>query len=331
MGHRVPAPDGASRGHLTPRRAAPTSPDPRSAHLEMVGAVLAGDGLERVAEIASSHAGAPVAVIVPRLGAPVEGWGTTSAMWALAWPAAGRSRPAELKLEVPIASGGRELGAVLMLGRGCGRRRVPHMAAIAALTEVAVAEASDETEQSLRGSFLEEAADPDRPGPGDVPRRRPGSAVTSPRATGAVRRSRRARARQAGGRARRRGARRTGPAGGGRSTRCCRASPTWPAGWPRAWAATRRWGSRRTTPRRPTCARARGGRAGPGRDRGRRRTPGEEIGGGTYRLLFRVLASHPQEVRSFYEDTIAPLVRTTSSTPPTCSARSTPISRTTAT
>ena len=34
-----------------------------------------------------------------------------------------------------------------------------------------------------------------------------------------------------------------------------------------------------------------------------------EIGGGTYRLLFRVLASHPEEVRSFYEDTVAPLVR----------------------
>ena len=37
--------------------------------------------------------------------------------------------------------------------------------------------------------------------------------------------------------------------------------------------------------------------------------PGEEIGEGTYRLLFRVLASHPQEVRSFYEDTVAALVR----------------------
>ena len=36
---------------------------------------------------------------------------------------------------------------------------------------------------------------------------------------------------------------------------------------------------------------------------------GAEIGEGTYRLLFRVLASHPQEVRSFYEDTVAPLVR----------------------
>jgi len=35
----------------------------------------------------------------------------------------------------------------------------------------------------------------------------------------------------------------------------------------------------------------------------------EDIGQGTYRLLFRVLASHPEEVRSFYEDTIAPIVR----------------------
>jgi DNA-binding PucR family transcriptional regulator len=37
--------------------------------------------------------------------------------------------------------------------------------------------------------------------------------------------------------------------------------------------------------------------------------PGAEIGSGTYRLLFRVMASHPQEVRSFFEDTVAPLVR----------------------
>ncbi len=34
-----------------------------------------------------------------------------------------------------------------------------------------------------------------------------------------------------------------------------------------------------------------------------------DVGDGTYRLLFRVLASHPEEVRSFYDDTIAPLVR----------------------
>ena len=44
------------------------------------------------------------------------------------------------------------------------------------------------------------------------------------------------------------------------------------------------------------------------RSDGAGRSP-EDIGRGTYRLLFRVLASHPEEVRSFYEDTIAPIVR----------------------
>ncbi|MGH2947279.1 MAG: PucR family transcriptional regulator, partial [Solirubrobacteraceae bacterium] len=38
-------------------------------------------------------------------------------------------------------------------------------------------------------------------------------------------------------------------------------------------------------------------------------TAREDIGTGTYRLLFRVLASHPEEVRSFYEETIAAVVR----------------------
>ena len=37
--------------------------------------------------------------------------------------------------------------------------------------------------------------------------------------------------------------------------------------------------------------------------------PMQDIGTGTYRLLFRVLASHPEEVRSFFEDTVAPIVR----------------------
>ncbi|MGH2917106.1 MAG: hypothetical protein ACRDLS_00695, partial [Solirubrobacteraceae bacterium] len=43
----------------------------RGLHLRMVDAVLSGDGLERVAELASEAVGAPVAIIVPRLGAAV--------------------------------------------------------------------------------------------------------------------------------------------------------------------------------------------------------------------------------------------------------------------
>jgi hypothetical protein len=38
-------------------------------------------------------------------------------------------------------------------------------------------------------------------------------------------------------------------------------------------------------------------------------TSAHDIGTGTYRLLFRVLASHPEEVRSFYDDTVAAIVR----------------------
>jgi DNA-binding PucR family transcriptional regulator len=34
-----------------------------------------------------------------------------------------------------------------------------------------------------------------------------------------------------------------------------------------------------------------------------------DVGSGTYRLLFRVLASRPEEIRSFYDDTVEPLVR----------------------
>src|ERR671915_612843 len=150
----------------------PGGQTPRGAHLEMVGAVLAGDGLERVAEIASAHAGAPVAVIVPRLGVPLEGWGRYE-RYVTARLGGGRSqRPPEVTSEVPISSGGRQLGSVLLLGRGTpDAGDYLHMAAIAALTEVAVAEARLETEESLRGSFLEELLTRPDLEPEDVTRR----------------------------------------------------------------------------------------------------------------------------------------------------------------
>jgi hypothetical protein len=133
----------------------PDGGSPRGAHLEMVSAVLAGDGLERVAGIASAHAGAPVAVIVPRLGVGREPWARYERYVAALLSGGRPQRPPELTAEVPISSGGRQLGAVLLLGRGAPNAgEYLHMAAIAALTEVAVVEARDETEQSLRGSFL---------------------------------------------------------------------------------------------------------------------------------------------------------------------------------
>src|SRR3954452_24409173 len=91
-------------------------PSPRGAHLEMVGAVLAGDGLERIAEIASRHARVPVAVIVPRLGPRVEAWVGYERDVAGRLAGGRPERPDDVTAEVPIVSGGDELGAVLMLG-----------------------------------------------------------------------------------------------------------------------------------------------------------------------------------------------------------------------
>src|SRR3954464_4442315 len=91
-------------------------PSPRGAHLEMMGAVLAGDGLERVAEIATERAGSPVAVIVPRLAARVRGWEKLERYGGARVAGGKPDRPDEITAEVPISSGGKELGAVLLLG-----------------------------------------------------------------------------------------------------------------------------------------------------------------------------------------------------------------------
>src|SRR5918912_753734 len=159
---------------MRPPVSAPESlPSPRGAHLEMVGAVLAGDGLERIAEIASHHARVPVAVIVPRLGTRVEAWLPFERYVAGRLAGGRHERPPEVAAEVPIVSGGQELGAVLMLGASpaADAGEYLHVAAVAALTEIAVAEARDETEQSLRGSFLEELRTRDDLDEHDVVRR----------------------------------------------------------------------------------------------------------------------------------------------------------------
>jgi PucR C-terminal helix-turn-helix domain/GGDEF-like domain len=277
----------------------------------MVGAVVAGDGLERVAEIASRHAGAPVAVIVPRLGTSVGGWVPYERYVASRLAGGKPTRPRDVTAEVPIVSGGQELGAVLLLGPGrLDAGEYLHVAAVAALTEVAVAEAKDETEQTLRGSFLEELLTRDDLEAADVLRRAarlgcdlrdgfvalcadpgeraPGrllAAIASER-PGALAQAVNGRvyALLPGGPEE---ARRV-------ATRLGRSAPVGISSSHRDGAEVRRALEEAELVLGVTAA---GG------------TPGEEIGGGTYRLLFRVLASHPEEVRSFYEDTVARLVR----------------------
>src|SRR5215216_2074622 len=155
----------------------------RAVHLEMVDAVLGGDGLGRVAQLAADAAGATVAIVVPRLGAAATSAGGPTDLGPLRRYAGDRAKdrpaqvPAGILAEVPIASGDEVIGSVMLLGEppataSAEATEFLHLAAVASLTEVAVEEAKEEVEQNLRGSFLEELrAKPDELDPHEVVRR----------------------------------------------------------------------------------------------------------------------------------------------------------------
>src|SRR5215212_2015610 len=94
----------------------------RAVHLEMVDAVLGGDGLVRVAQLAAGAAGGAVAIVVPRLGAAVLSPGAAADLGALRRYVGDRAKdrpvqvPAGIAAEVPIASGDEVIGSVLLLG-----------------------------------------------------------------------------------------------------------------------------------------------------------------------------------------------------------------------
>jgi sugar diacid utilization regulator len=302
----------------------------RVVHLEMVDAVLSGEGLHRVAELAARVTGAPVAVIVPRLGVAAISGGDDSALATLRKYVSERvsDRPAEVPsevvYEVPIVSGDEPLGAVLALSAGdVPATELPeflHLAAVAALTEVAVEEAKEEVEHNLRGTLLEEL--------------RGGAPIET-----------------------REIVRRAGRLGcdlsRGAIVLCAELTTERPrhvvatiAGeYPGALAqhledrvyallpaiggdnapetvlnAARKLASRLQRHGVVGLSSFYSDPADLGRAVGEaelvldvlRRSDApiaEDIGTGTYRLLFRVLASHPEEVRSFYDDTVAAIVR----------------------
>jgi sugar diacid utilization regulator len=300
----------------------------RAVHLRMVDAVLGGDGLDKVAALAADAAGAPVAIVIPRLGA------------AVAAPAAAeddlatlrryvadrvKDRPAQVPPsvggEVPIMSGDDVVGAVLMLGDGGAEAGdFLHLAAVASLTEVAVEEAKEEVEQNLRGSFLEDLRSRPDLEPREVVRR--AGRLGCDLSRGAV-------------------------------VLCAELTTDRPRHVVATIAEDHPGAlAQHMDGRVYALLPAVGGDDAPERtlDRARRLAerlrqhgtvglssfyadPAEfgraiqeaelvldvlrqsdapiaqDIGTGTYRLLFRVLASHPEEVRSFYEDTVAPIVR----------------------
>jgi DNA-binding PucR family transcriptional regulator len=298
----------------------------RSVHLRMVDAVLSGEGLGRVAELAAEATGSPVAIVIPRLGPAALSPGAAADVGALRRYVADRARgrpasvPPAVGGEVPIASGDETIGRVLLLGEAGGEAlEFLHLAAVACLTEVAVEEAREEVEQNLRGSFLEELRSRPDMDPAEIVRR--AGRLGCDLSHGAVVLC----AELTTDRPRHVVATIAGEYPGALAQHMeDRVYAVLPAETPEATQAAARdlaarlqrhgivgvssfYGDPAELSRAIQEAelvldvlRRSDGEGGP--------IP-EDIGRGTYRLLFRVLASHPEEVRSFYEDTVAPAVR----------------------
>jgi sugar diacid utilization regulator len=308
------------------------------AQATMMATVLDGEGIDRVAELAASAAGGPVAVLLPRLGAALASEGShagtdlaTLEQWLLKRL---RGRPCvvppDVIAEAPIRFRDELVGVVVLLQA----ETPPHaeaseflqFAAAAVLTGVAIEDAKEETEQNLRGSFLEELRCRHDLSGAEIVRR--ASRLGCDLSSGAVilcaeLTSDRPRLAVATIAAEYPGALAQELDGGGGEAR------------PRVYAALPAVGEGDVSTTTVASARRLAARmrrlgvvglssfhADPAElgDAVREAelvlevlqhsgaTVTEEIGTGTYKLLFRVLASHPEEVNEFYESTIASMV-----------------------
>jgi sugar diacid utilization regulator len=315
----------------------------RDLHARMLAALLAGEGLGGIAELAAEEAGAPIAVVLPARGlaagsddeVPLE---ALVELTAARIHGGDRPVPAEIELEEPIEAGAETIGYVLALPASrnglplvrIDRQEVLRTAALAALTEVAVADARDELAADVRGSLLE-----------DLRARRAARGETMSRAArlgcdlsrGAialVAEVRSARPRHAAalvaGEHPGAIAESLPPAAGTAQDAPLRVYALLPGRGedaPQRTQASAKAIASRLRAHGPAafssfCADpAELGRAISeaelmldviSRDERVADQLTTEIGNGVYRLLFRAMASDPEEVRRFYEDTVAPLV-----------------------
>lgn len=141
----------------------------RDLHSKMLAALLAGEGLQAVADLAAGEAGAPVALVLPEHGLAVASdpamdlmaLRTAAGAWIAEAPSS-RELP-DADAAVPIVAGDSTVGVAVSLGEArnggapveLDREEVLRTAALAALTEVAVIDARDEVAGRLRGSLLE--------------------------------------------------------------------------------------------------------------------------------------------------------------------------------
>ncbi len=300
----------------------------------MVTAVLRGDGIAGIAELAAAEAAVPVAIVLIEHGLQAV-WPTRDINHLVAWVRGedGAKRPAEVRTEVAILAGEQRVGCVLALGDLSSGARVAvdveeilASAATACLAELAAVEARDEVTEQLRGSFIEELR-ADALDPEEALRR--GARLDCELADGALAlalepRSDRPRYVAALIRAEHRGAV-AEPIG----DRILALLPRLPAGNGDADGAVERTVAsarslvRRLTPHGPTacssfCADpAELGRAIReaelvlgviARDERLAEQLQDGIPSGVYRLLFRALVTDPREVESFYQETIAEIV-----------------------
>lgn len=138
----------------------------RLTHLLMVEAVVSGEGLARVSEIASAAmGGAAVVVCLPRDGiadgAPrlVTGPLLSTLLEYASRGARPGERPPGLTLEEPIVSGGEAIGLVGIVGGVPPAHRDDalhflHLVAMAALIDIAIEEVGDEDEVNACGAFF---------------------------------------------------------------------------------------------------------------------------------------------------------------------------------
>jgi hypothetical protein len=145
---------------------------PATAHTAMLDALVAGEGLERVAAIAAEHVGGTVAILVPRPGS--DGADGTPAERYVAELVAGGDpeRPPEVTDLAPIVSGGALQGAVVMLGGEDGAETGAYLgaAAVAALTGVAMLNAREDASRDEDELLADLLSARDVP-PGEIVRR----------------------------------------------------------------------------------------------------------------------------------------------------------------
>lgn len=149
----------------------------RDLHSRMLGALLAGEGLRGIAELAAEESGAPVAIVLPARGlaaASSDELELEALQRRLGGDGAdGQSGVPEIELAVPVEAGDQVIGYAVGLAPpdpngaaalSVDREEVLGTAALAAVAEVAVADARDEVAADVRGSLLEDlrarSADP---------------------------------------------------------------------------------------------------------------------------------------------------------------------------